>query len=417
MLVTLPFVMIILDYWPLQRFNLQNSGVTSPPDKQLETKTAEKVQKKNRRSANITKLSKFKQLNAVRNWHILEKIPFFIIAVGFSIIAMYTQYASSFKDFPLSSRILNAIISYVIYLEKTFWPRDLAVFYPFPDHFVLWQLMGALLLLLLISVAAIVTAKRFQFLIAGWLWFVITLLPVSGIIQVGLHSFADRYTYLPSIGIGIIIAWGIPNIIPTEKLRKIILPPAAILILVILAILTWRQCGYWESSIELFSHTLQVTKSNYLAHANLGDAFADAGEYNDAVGNYKEAIKINPDYLNAHYNLANVLAEQGEVDEAISQYREVIRIDPYYYPALNNLGQNLIKQGKRTEAVSYLKRALEIEPNDANVHLNLGEALLGLGEPKEAIKHLRTALRLMPDFADAQKLLWRALELENKQKK
>ncbi len=220
----------------------------------------------------------------------------------FSSFCYHHTLCSSIKlsikyfTFPLDSRIANAPVSFVTYLEKTFWPHDLAVFYPFSDQLPVWQVLGPSLLIIVISAAVIVTVKRLPYLFVGWLWYAITILPVIGIIQVGNFAMADRYTYLPSIGIAIMLAWGIPLLITSEDIRKKILFPAGIAVLAILAVLTWQQCGYWKNSIELFNHALQVTKDNYLAHNNLGIVLFAKGKIEEAIDHYNKAIRIKPDY-------------------------------------------------------------------------------------------------------------------------
>jgi len=267
MVVTLPIIMILLDYWPLRRFESKRENWFF--------------------------------------WQLKEKIPFFILSVVCSIITFYVHNNPSEKGIPLSSRITNAPVSFVTYLEKTFWPHDLAVFYPFPDQIPFWQILGATLLIIIVSIAVIVMVKRFPYLFVGWLWYAITLLPVIGIIQVNAQAMSDHYTYLPIIGIAIMLAWGIPLLFPREDIRKKILFPGAITVLVVWAILAWQQCHYWQNSIELFSRTLRVTKDNALAHNNLAAALAEEGRIAEAIDHYNIAIGLQTDsadfYSNSFY--------------------------------------------------------------------------------------------------------------------
>jgi predicted TPR repeat methyltransferase len=378
MIVTLPLVIILLDYWPLCRLQ-QQKIVTNMTEKvpnstnsvRQKTKTKKGALKQNISPPNYQKLSEAKIAGIIPLWQIKEKIPFFILTAVFSILTLYAQYKPSFKGFSLSSRIANAPVSFVTYLEKTFWPHDLAIFYPFSDQLPVWQILGATLLIIVISTAVIVTVKRMPYLFVGWLWYAITLLPVIGIVQVGKHAMADRYTYLPLIGISIMLAWGIPSLIKIEETQKKILLPVGVVFLANLSFLTWQQCGYWKNSIELFSHTLQVTKNNYLAHTNLGVALIKDGKAEEGISHYYEALQIKPDDSNAHYNLANALKKQGAIDEAIAHYREAIKWNPYYSKAHNNLGVCLEAQGLRDEAIIHYRQALQIEPANPGFHFNL----------------------------------------------
>jgi hypothetical protein len=240
--VTLPVMMILLDYWPLNRFELSKA------------------------ESNLTEAAHKKGLL----WLLKEKLPFFILSVAFSIGTFLAQQNPTTKNFTLTSRIANAPVSFVTYLERIFWPHDLAVFYPFSDKLPILQVLGTIFLVLVISVAVIIAVKRLPYLFVGWLWYAITLLPVIGVIQVGKQAMADRYTYLPLIGIGIGLAWGMPLLFRHEYMRKNILFPAGVLFIFIMSFVTWKQCGYWRDSIELFTHALQVTENNYLVHNDLG---------------------------------------------------------------------------------------------------------------------------------------------------
>jgi len=272
------------------------------------------------------------------------------------------------------------------------------------------------------------------------------------LVQGGGQAIADRYTYLPSIGIGIMLAWGIPLFFKREKIRKIILFPAGVTALVILAFLTWQQCGYWKNSVELFNHALQVTKNNPLAHVNLGIAlaaegkhqeaidhyrnaikinpsdykaycnlavaFKDQGNIEEAVKNFRETIRINPNYEDAYYNLANLFRDQGNIEEAAKYYRETIRINPKDVDAHNNLGIILgMYYKKNDEAIYQFRQSLQIDKNNSDTHVNIAIALANKGELKEAIEHFRTAIYLKPDDAQARQALKEVIELEQNQKK
>ena len=275
MVVTLPVIMILLDYWPLKRFE-------------------------------------FREVNFAL-WQLKEKIPLFILSAVFSIITIYTQYNPSIKHFPFGLRIANASVSFVTYLEKTFMPNNLAVFYPYPAQIQCWQVLGAALLILVISVLVIAAIKRLPYLFVGWLWYAITLLPVIGIVQSGEQAMANRYHYLPSIGIAFLLAWGIPLLIKREDLRKKILFPMGLFFIAILSFITWQQCGLWQNNIKLWNYNLQVTKNNALVHNNLGLALFTNGKTEEAIDHYNKAICLIPDNIIFYINRANSYAALGQL--------------------------------------------------------------------------------------------------------
>jgi len=421
MLVTLPFVLLLLDYWPLARWQkvsaLANSTVpvnVSVPGKKKSKhrKTESSADKRITASVSTTKDSK--HLMGRLLW---EKIPFLLLAAASSIVTIWAQdkggAIASLQKVQFPERLANALISYVAYLGKIFWPVDLAVFYPYEYFAPGWQIFVCLILLAAISAAAIFYVKKAEFLFVGWFWYLGTLVPVIGFIQVGRQAMADRYTYFPSIGIVIILVWGIFHLWPQVKLRKIIIIPAAI-ILGALTFLTWQQCGYWKNSTALFSQVLQVTKNNYLAHTNLGVALVEEGKSQEAISHYREALQIRPNDDNTHYNLANALKKQGSIDEAIVHYREAVKWNPNYSKAHNNLGVYLDAQGRSDEAIFHYRQALQIEPANPGFHFNLGMALGRKGDLKEAIDCFRQAIYLKPDYEEARRALRVAQAIEQK---
>jgi tetratricopeptide (TPR) repeat protein len=231
------------------------------------------------------------------------------------------------------------------YLEKTFWPHDMAIFYPFPEQLPLWQVLGTTLLIIVISAAVIVMVKRLPYLFVGWLWYAITLLPVIKIVQVGNDAMADRYHYLPSIGIAVMLAWGIPLLIKNENTRKKILFPAVTAFIIILSVLTWQQCSYWKNSITLFSHAVQVTKNNYLAHSRLGNAYAKLGQYQSAIENFNEVIRLKPDYFIAYNGRGISYDRLGQSQLAIENYNKAINLKQDYADAYNNRAVVYLNQG------------------------------------------------------------------------
>ena len=396
LVVTLPVIMILLDYWPMGRFELRKSDL---------------------------------MLCQLR-----EKIPFFVLSAVFSMITLYAQFKPSQEYLPLGSRLANDPVSFMTYLEKTFVPNDMAVFYPFSFQLPAWQVWGSVFLILFISVVVIISMRRLPYLFTGWLWYVITLLPVTGIIQARNFSMADRYTYLPLIGIAVILAWGIPPLIKNEDMRKKILFPAAIAALAILAVLTWQQCGYWKNSIDICNHALQVTKDNYLAHINLGSALFDEGKTEEAIAHYSEAISIMPNIILSYnkrgiayaklgrhqraledfnkaisqkpddaisYNCrGNAYAELGQYQMAIEDYNKTIRLKPDNADAYNNRGTIYTKLGQYQMAIEDFNNAIRLKPDDAAAYNSRGAIFIKFGQYQMAIEDLNNTIRLKPDNAD-----------------
>ncbi len=418
MLVTLPFVLLLLDYWPLERWKKETKATNEENRvKVVQVKKKGKQYKTQFIKQNISVPAKEQPTISQLLW---EKVPFFILAIISSIVTVWAQQTGgalvSFQGLSFPERFMNAVVSYVLYLRKTFWPVDLAIFYPYQHALPLWQFLGSLLILLLISVVVILYIRKLPFLFVGWFWYLGTLIPVIGLVQVGAQSIADRYTYLPSIGIGIILAWGLISLLPKERLQRIILIPLAVIIIILLTALTWRQCGYWKNSITLFNHALNVTTDNYLAHDCLGVALDVTGKHQEAVSHYRDSIKINTNYANAHYNLAGSLKDQGIMEEAMQQYRETLYLNRYYKNAHNVLGLILEMYYKKIdEAIYHYRLELKIQPDNPGVHFNIGLALAKNNELKEAEEHLRISLKLQPDYREAHQALKLLMDIKKQQ--
>ena len=371
MLVTLPMVMLLMDYWPLDRYR---HGDREHGLRQL--------------SGRVRPLIK-------------EKIPFFACSLLSGIITIYAQHkggaTSSLEALPFSFRIENALVAYVKYIIKTFWPNDLAVLYPITPLLPLWQVIGSFLVLLLISAVAIRARYRHPSFAMGWFWFLVTLLPVIGLIQVGGQSMADRYTYLPVIGLFIMVAWGVPELTKGLQFRKSILVLLAGAVIMASAALTWQQLGYWRDSISLYQHALHVTSGNYVIHYNLGVDLAGKGELDEAIQNYQAAIRIKPNYKEAHNNLGFVLAKKGELDAAIKEYREALLISPNDIKALCNLGDVFVQKGDLDTAIQEYQIALQTDTQNAEVHIKLGNALAQRVDLDAAIQEYLAAIRINPD--------------------
>jgi tetratricopeptide (TPR) repeat protein len=385
MLVTLPFLLLLLDYWPLNRLMPQTVAVSGRrPDK----------------SAPIA------DKNPTLYRIIIEKIPFFALSVVSSVITFLVQRAGSavldINALPLKNRVANALFSYAEYMAKMVWPRNLAVFYPFDSAGIpFWQAAMCFLLLLVISIFVIYFGRNQKYLPVGWFWFVGTLVPVIGFVQVGIQALADRYTYIPYIGLFIMIAWLLPDLLAKWPQRKIILGALMVLVLPALGICAQRQVSYWNNSINLFSHAIEVTQNNYVAHSCRGVAYDSLSRYPDAIEDYKQAIKIKPNYADAHYNLGNTCGKLGRWQDAIDAYKQAIQIKPDYAGAYNNLGMACSRLGRWQDAMDAYKQAVRIKPDYAGAYYNLGNACRKLGRNQDAIEAYKQAIKFKPDFAVA----------------
>jgi hypothetical protein len=339
MLVTLPFVLLLLDYWPLRRL--------SPMDQWDE---GGRGSVSNR--AILRRLLK-------------EKLPFFLLSLCSVLITLYAAknggMVKSFDDFPLSVRIGNTLVAYVSYLEKMIWPVDLAIFYPYPTSRPVWQCVAAFFFLTAITVLVVLKRRKHPYLVTGWFWYLITLLPVIGIIQVGFQSMANRYAYVPLMGIFIIIAWGIPELLITRIDRRY-LPFASVSLILIFSFSTWAQLPHWRNSEAVFQYALKVTEDNFIAHDGMGDIWLSRGDFRMARLHYREALRIKPGYAEVHNNLAVILMKEGRVAEAYAGFRKALKYKPDLVEAHNNIGFVLTCQGRFQEAAAHFMRALELKP-------------------------------------------------------
>jgi len=394
MLVTLPFVLLLLDYWPLRRFQLEKQDIDSHSQTQGSTQLGH---------------SKFPVFRLV-----LEKIPFFTLS-AFSSFLAYIAAASvgtveSLESASLMMRLANGLTAYVSYIGKMLWPQNLAVFYPHPGSSLPgWQAIGAGLLLACVSIAVIRAARRHPYLPVGWLWYLGTLVPVIGLVQVGAQAIADRYTYVPLIGLFIMIAWGAFDLVKGWRHRQVGLTLSAGLLLFGFTTCTWLQVHHWKNSTTLFQHALRLNSQNYLAHNNLGAALLKQGKIEEGVLHYTRALEINPNYWLAHSNLGGYLVGQGDVEQAMRHCSEAVRLKPDSPEAHNNLGLALVLQGRIEEAITHYSEALRLKPDSPEAHNNLGLALVLQGRIEEAITHYSEALRLKPEHADAHRNLGLAL--------
>ncbi len=294
----------------------------------------------------------------------------------------------------LSSRAGNALVAYAAYLGQMLYPAGLAVFYPYPANLSIWNICLSLLIILILSASALAVRRKQPCLLVGWLWYLGMLVPVIGLLQVGNQARADRYTYLPQIGLYMMVAWGAAELCGGWRYRRAVLGSAAAAIIAGLLASAYVQTGYWKDNISLWTHTLACTSENYLAHMNLGLALDDQGKLPEAIGHFEQALQIKPDYIDAHMNLGAVLADQGKLPGAIEHYERVLQIKPDYIAAHYSFGTVLANQGKLPEAIEHFERALQIKPDYIDAHINLGTALANQGKLPEAIPHFQQALNL-----------------------
>jgi tetratricopeptide (TPR) repeat protein len=422
MLVTLPFVLLLLDFWPLGRMT-------------------------------------FGAKSSIRTL-IIEKVPLFVLSAASSVITVIVQQkggaVAELEAVPMIYRVANASIAYFAYIKKMFWPTDLAVLYPTTLHFRAWWVAPALGLIAL-SILAFRAAKRQPYITVGWFWYLGTLVPVIGLVQVGKQAMADRYTYIPSIGLLIVVVFGLANAAGSRPERNTILATVGGLAVGACIWLTSVQLGYWSSSEALWEHTISITTDNSMALLNLGDALLNAGKVDEATKRYFEALRIEPQSAEAHYglgltftksgrandaiahfdealrlaregktliddgrlatahfNIGILRAKQGQIDDAGNHFADAVRANPRFAEAQNSLGAHLMVQGKFEEALTHLQEAIRLKPDFATAHNNLGTVLGKRGQVAEAIAAYTEAVRLQPTYADAHVNLGILLSNEGK---
>jgi Flp pilus assembly protein TadD len=374
MLVTAPVVLLLLDYWPLNRIRGQQADG----------------------GRHLLEL-------------VIEKAPLFVLSAGASIITFVLQKRATgaIPPLPLLWRLENAVVTYVTYIGQTLWPTHLAVFYPHPNNtLAILQVILAIGFLLVATVAVINLRRKHPYLLAGWFWYLVMLLPVIGLVQVGEQGHADRYTYLPNIGLFLVAVWLAGDTLAVFKVPVRLGLASAIVIMFALARAAFVQTSYWHNSESLWTHALAVTSDNDVAHNNLGYLCADRGELDKAISHFESAARIRSGKTNPHYdagsafmqmNLADTLATEGRSDEAMAHYEEAIRLQPYYADAYYNRGNVLFAKGRTDEAIADWERTLQLRPDDAEAHTCLGNAFLRQGSLKEAIAQYEIAVALAPD--------------------
>ena len=371
MLVTLPFVLLLLDYWPLRRF-------------QLGSKSQKGDLPQSSADMGGGRVSVFRL--------IAEKIPLFALVVASSVITFIAQRSGGavvqLKDWSVIFRIADSLFSYVSYLVKMFYPTDLAMLYPYPETM---NIGVHVLLLIGLSIWILRQTQRRPWLGVGWLWYLGTLVPVIGLVQVGPQIMADRYTYLPSIGVFILVAWGAAELAGKWRWRyvKAGLGITAIIVVTVLLICTRKQVGYWKDSLTLYEHTLSVTEKNHVILNNYGLALRNKGRFDEALIQFRKVLEIKPNKPNVHYNIGYVLTLQGKLDEAVSEYHKVLQIAPDH-PALHyRLGVIFMQQGRHNEAIKHFNKALqrlEILDLSSVAHADVGTIKEAIVKTEKALK-------------------------------
>jgi len=383
-LVTMPLLLLLLDYWPLGRLCFGGSIGLSRPLPVL----------------------------------IREKLPFCVLAGVFGVVAFLAQQSggavSALEKMSFLDRVSNASLNYIAYLLKTPWPTDLAVPYPMRPEIPPWKVLGSGLALSLAAILVVRATRRSPFLAFGWFWYLLALLPVIGLVQIGAQTMADRYTYTPLIGLFIMISWGSEQVLEGLRPGRTIVALSAVSVLALCVAGTARQLQYWRNSELLCTHALACSSENYFAHNNLGLTMVDQGRFAEAISHFQRAVEIRPDYAEAYYNLGIALDRQGNPVEAMNQYQKALEIKPDYAEAHNNLGILLTKQGRAAEAIEQYQRAIELDPNRVEFYNNMGNLLATRGHLVEATANYQKAVEINPDFAAAHCNLGNALALQSK---
>ena len=374
MLVTLPLVLLLLDWWPLGR------GFS---------------------------------------WSLVrEKVPLFVLSGASCLVTLYAQQRGgamkTLEAIPLGLRLGNSAVAFVRYIAKMFLPRDLAVLYPFPSSLPLWEVVGSFVLLGLVCGVAVAWRRRRPYLLTGWFWFLVTLVPVIGLVQVGGQSMADRYTYLPLTGLFIVLAWGAGDLAGGWRYRREALAGLGMVAAAACALLTWHQVGYWKDNLTLYRHTLEVTGGNYVVRNNFAKALAEQGHLDAAIQEYQNILGTRPNLPRVHNNLGSLLAARGALDDAMHHYAEALRLASgsgsrgrIFDRATAHfaMGNVFLGKGRSQEAIREFEAALELMPEHDRAFNNLGVAYSRLGRFSEAIRAFQRAIELNPYNDDARRNL------------
>jgi len=397
--VTLPFVLLLLDYWPLGRLSNPQT-LQSPEDSN------------SRNPASFFQWPEFYRL-------LLEKIPFFALSFISCIITFFVQQAgkmvAEFADLPLTSRLANIFLSYVKYIGKLIWPARLAVFYPHSalGRMSVWPVILAILLLLVISVCVLNFARSRKYLPVGWFWFLGTLVPMIGLVQVGGQAIADRYTYIPATGLFIIVAWGLPDLLTRWRYKVLSLTVAAVVLTSAMMICTWRQVANWQNSFSLFTHALAATgNDNFVVHHMLGKELFKQQNFDDAIYHYEQTLRLRPHHFETLNNLAAAYYRVGKIDPAVISWKNALKVNPNRPDVYYNMGLALTKQKKIDEAVESFTHALRLNPGLAQARKGLANAFFLQRRFRQAAQQYRLLIQIAPNSSDlCNRLAFALLEL------
>lgn len=370
MMVTLPCVLLLLDYWPLQRRQTASSDSTAESMQQFAGRM------------------------------LREKIPFLILTIAVSILAFWAQHKGgavvNTHDIAFVERCYNAIVSYVMYLTKTLWPVKLAIFYSLTLPLPLWKVFISAVILLFLTAVVLYFSRKLPFMFTGWFLYLGTLIPVIGLVQVGDQAMADRYTYLPSIGIFIILVWSTYTFFNKQYVRKKVLFPAVMIMLAVLAILTYRQCGYWKNSSTLYNYVLRVTEDNYKIHHNMGAALFKKGKIREAEYHFDRAVKINPNYLSFN-SRGEIYARAGKYQQAFDDFNQAISLNPRHPDGYYNRGLTYEVTGQFLPALADFNKAISLNSDYINAYNNRGIVYARLNRTQEAIEDFTKIISIKPD--------------------
>jgi len=401
MLVTLPFLMLLLDLWPLRRFPIHPLAGDA------------------RRLTDGSQQAPILPMSV--SGLLMEKIPLLVMASGSIALTLLAAQRggamATFTDFPLTVLLANSLHAYGAYIGKLFWPQDLAVFYPHPGTLLLWQTILSGLLIASVTALILKQSRSRPYLLVGWFWFLGTLVPVIGLVQVGLQAMADRYAYLPFIGLFIMLVWGAEDLSRVPRQGRIAVIFLFTLLILAGGLVTRHQLRFWESSRSLFLHALSVTEQNDVAHSNLAWAIFEDGDWEGAAAHYREAIRINPRLANHYNNLGAVMAHQGKIDEAIGQYRTTLLLDPRHVGALLNMGLAMESLGRLTEADAFYEAVIGEEPDHVHAHRQRAMVAMKKGRYEEAVAHFQAALHILPGDQGLIEALFRVMERKSRQQK